>query len=83
MQAHVDGIFRAQSDLRLNVFCLHDWSRQQFHTPLLTDGGEQENAFHPGKSFTDAFTPAATKREVRELRSACLAFRREAIRIEA
>ena len=71
MQAHVDGIFRAQGNLRLNMLCLHDWPGQKLHRPLLADGREQQNAFHPCESFTDAFAAAAAEREVGELRSPC------------
>jgi len=41
----------------------------EFEAPRLSDGGEQENAFHPSEAFSDADAHPSAEGEVRKFRA--------------
>ena len=51
--------------------------------PALGEGGDGEDAFHPGEGFADALAGAAAEGEVGELGAGGLGFGREAVGVEA
>src|SRR4051812_10090180 len=52
------------------------------HAPILSERGDEEDAFHPGEAFTDAAAWATAERKVSELRLASARFHSPALRVE-
>ena len=58
---HSHSKFRPQRDLRLEADSLIG---DEAEFPFAGDGGDQQNAFGPGKTFADTAADAAAEREV-------------------
>src|ERR1700704_1529490 len=79
-ELHEEGVAGAEGDLGL----WSGWGGAEVgHAPAGGDGGDGEDAFHPGEAFADALAGASSEGEVGEARPRCLGLGGEAVGIEA
>jgi hypothetical protein len=79
-ELHHEGIAWAEGDLGLR----DGWGGVDVaHAPALGEGGDGEDALHPGEAFADALATATAKGEVGEFRAGGFGFWGEAVGVEA
>lgn len=76
---HLHPVLWPQGDLRQ---WLDGESRFEGHLPALSEGCQQQGAFHPGKGFANAQARTRTKGEVGHLRAGRCLIGRPTIRVE-